>query len=69
MTSLCIGTYAVRQSFCLCSHGVQLCGRRLLVGPASSSGLVSIVTDDNHSGADKVDDGEDDEVNKVHHEL
>lgn len=65
------GAFAVRQRLCLriCSHRTELCGRGLIVGPAFSRGLVPIVTDDDHSSTDKVDDGQDGEVNEVHQEL
>ncbi len=39
------------------------------VGPASFPGLVSIMTDEDHSSADKVGEGENGEVNEVHQEL
>lgn len=48
---------------------MQLYWSGLLVSPASSSWLVSIVTDEDHSSTDNVDDGEKDEVNEVNQEL
>lgn len=48
---------------------MQLHGHGLLAGPASLPGLISMVTEDDHSGTDKVDDGKEGEVNEVHQEL